>query len=148
MKWGRQIVTVLAHPPLNLSGTEMTNMNPQNPLFYTSTFVNNDAAGLLPPYLTNISSLTSSMQRACFTPSGFDPLQCSLLSQAVGRSRAHQVCMGMGGSTSSPAGGVSAVVVPPTGLAAVTPIPAPVGPVTVAAALAALGSTPTSLAIC
>ena len=115
-------------------------MDPRNPLFYASTFVDNNAAGLLPPTQSQMNTLVSAMTQACYGDV-FQPDRCAVLSQMVGRVRtqdARQAAIVTGGRTAL--GGVTALA-----STAATP---PATAVNVAAALAVLGTTTTSLAVC
>jgi len=114
-------------------------MDPRNPLFYASTFVDNNAAGLLPPTQSQMDTLVSAMTQACYGDV-FQPDRCAVLSQMVGRVRtqdARQAAIVTGGRA---AYGASSAT-----LASVTTVPQTVN---VAAALAVLGTTTTSLAVC
>jgi len=142
-----------------MSGT----ISPRNPLFYVSTFVNNEAAGLLPYSQVGLDSLVASMQSACYGQN-FDAARCSLLSQMVGRVRQQDACARdllriehhsslppVGPLMSQPGTPANSHIIRPSVLTATgfAPGSGPSGS-SVTAALAALGSSPdsTSLAIC
>lgn len=111
-------------------------MDPRNPLFYASTFVDNNAAGLLPPTQSQMNTLVSAMTQACYGDV-FQPDRCAVLSQMVGRVRtqdARQAAIVTGGRTAASAT-LASTAPPPTA-------------VNVAAALAVLGTTSASLAVC
>jgi hypothetical protein len=64
-------------------------MDPTRPLFYTSTFVTNQAAGLMPNY--DLSTVAGARAAACFG-SGADGARCAALSQMVGRITQQNTC--------------------------------------------------------
>ena len=64
-------------------------MNPTHPLFYTSTFVSNQAAGLLPNY--DLATVAGARNAACYG-SGSDGARCAALSQMVGRITQQSTC--------------------------------------------------------
>lgn len=140
-----------ARPPilLSLHSCTMAYMDPRNPLFYVSTFVSDNAAGLVPPSRASMDTLAQSMAVAC-DPKSFQADLCALRSQQVGRIRAQDACW-------------NAPKYPPTGqfppaptnslavLPGTTPmVKDPTAPQTITAALAALGakSSTSALAIC
>lgn len=115
-------------------------MDPRNPLFYASTFVDNNAAGLLPPTQSQMDTLVSAMTQACYGDV-FQPDRCAVLSQMVGRVRtqdARQAALVTNGR--------AVVGAPVAALASIGT--APPTAVNIATALAVLGTTTTSLAVC
>jgi hypothetical protein len=130
-------------------------MDPQNPLFYVSTFVTNNAAGLAPPSQMTLDTLVSDMADACY--GSFQPDRCSVLAGMVGRIRTQDACLAggnaynpqpLGWSAAGPISGQAALAaasVPPGGGAPV------VNTATLASALATIGTLPgpsTTLARC
>ncbi len=137
-------------------------ITPRNPLFYVSTFVNNEAAGLLPYSQVGLNSLVATMQSACYGKD-FDGARCSLVSQMVGKVRTQDACahdmMRVSHSSAAPVAPYLPVasasrpahIITPSVLTATgfAPGSGPSGS-SVTAALAALGasSDSTTLAIC
>jgi len=106
-------------------------MNVGNPFFNVSTFVSDEAAGLLPVTWQSLHTVVDAMQTACYGPN-FNPGRCAALSRQVGRIRMQNQCLRAQGAR-APA--VPAVVANPS------------SPAAVMAALAAVGARPpTSLA--
>ena len=131
-------------------------MNVTNPMFYTGTFVNNAAAGLLPAWRQDLGALENAMQSAC-SVAAFDPARCKLLSQAVGAARTTENCafpltspptaVFVAPTSAATAQGGVAVLAAVPGAVVAAPIPTAT-PATLGFALASLGSTPTTLALC
>jgi hypothetical protein len=134
----------------------MNAADPRNPMFYVSTFLTNAAMGIIDPQDMTMDALLDGMREAC-SASAFDPDRCATLSATVGRIRTQDACSGAGteaGVIGGPAGGSSAGYLPPlplhqtplvsgaAALSAVGPSYPQVGPATLTAALAAIGSGP------
>jgi hypothetical protein len=119
-------------------------LGPRSKMFYTSTFIDNNAGGLLPPTAASMGTLMNSMTEACYGEV-FQPDRCSILSQMVARVRtqdANAVSIATGGRTAPGASGLAAFSTSDSSAPVVTPA-------TLASALAVLGTTSgTSLAVC
>lgn len=118
-------------------------MDPRNRLFYASTFVDNNAAGLLPPTAARMETLVDAMSQACYG-NPFQPDRCAILSQMVARVRTQDARQ----SVSVFSGSAAMLAAQSQTLQQQIQV----SPVDIAASLAVLGSaanTPvTSLAVC
>ena len=128
-------------------------MDPRSPLFYVSTFVTNNAAGLLEPSQMTQATLVSEMAEACY--GSFQPDRCSVLSGMVGRLRTQDSCLAKGHAYNVQPLYVPATTPIATQASLAATVTAPGAPVvstaTIASALATVGTLPppsTMLARC
>jgi|LakMenEpi03Aug12_release.lakeMendotaPanAssembly.Ray.scaffolds.fasta_scaffold1727394_1 hypothetical protein len=112
-------------------------MQVNNPFFTIGTVMTAASPALPLPPAAQISTAVAAMNAACFGP-GADMQRCALLSQSVGRLRGMAQCQG--GSGGGGADAASAAALAAVSGRTSTKISGP----TVMAALAALGSTPST----
>jgi hypothetical protein len=107
-------------------------MDPRSPFFYTSTFITNEAAGIVPVSSQDLSTVVASMQDACYGTT-FDPARCASLSQMVGRMRTQNACL-----TNQPQGMATSLAASPAASKQVTSL-------ALISALSAIGTNPGSV---
>ena len=116
-------------------------MDVRNRLFYASTFVDNNAAGLLPASAAGMGTLVDAMTEACYGDV-YQPDRCAILSQMVGRIRTQDARQAVSAYSSGRSAASPSLAITTSSLS--------VSPATLASAIVSLGATEatTSLAVC